>query len=110
MTSFKSEWKMRRKEMIKKEIIIKGEENIIKEICKMEDDFLNRPNRNLASDLICKWGELNYFRYYHRLPRGMNRIDPLYNFLNADEYFFKFRRERKKREALNLLERLRHDD
>lgn len=110
MISFKSE-KKEKNEMIRKETIKRRlDEDIIRAIYKMEDEFLSNPNINLAYDLIRKWQELMPFKFINSIPRGMHRMEPLYDFLNADKFYLKFRRERKKREALDLLERLRHDD
>lgn len=98
---YKSE---REKEMIKRE------EDMIKVIYKMEKDFLSNPTQGGAHGLIREWGELKCFRYFSELSKKMDRIDPLSNFLDADKYFFHFRREKKRREALSLLRSLRHDD
>ena len=86
------------------------EKEMIEKIFNMEDIFLLNPCRSHAMDLISRWGALRYFRLVRNLPKGMDRIDPLYIFLDTDKLYFRFRRERKKREALDLLKRLRHDD
>lgn len=75
----------------------------VSEICERENNFLAKPTEPGARDLLARWKNLLWFKKGNGLPSGMNRMEPLLDFLKA-------KNEKEKEAALKRLERLRHDD